>query len=80
MIDAVAFKGKLLQHAVAANVSTHTKNELKSTGANNLNNSSCMQIENLFSPQSLPTKKIKKKNCEADTHNGFYISFRFIDS
>jgi hypothetical protein len=44
MIDAVAFKGKLLQHAVAANVSTHTKNELKSTGANNGINSSCMQI------------------------------------
>ena len=44
MIDAVAFKGKLLQHAVAANVSTHTKNELKSTGANDLSNRSCMQI------------------------------------
>ena len=61
MIDAVAFKGKLLQHAVAANVSTHTKNELKSTGANNLNNSNCMQIENhCLAKAFLSRKKYKK--------------------
>ena len=58
MIEAVeAVDCKLLQHAVAANASTQTKNELKSTGANNFSNSSCIQMSAAELCQDFPKKK-----------------------